>query len=325
MNSEVRIFISYAREDQERAREIHRRLTERGYKPWLDEEDLLPGQDFRLVIEKSLTSSDFVIICLSKNSVAKRSFFQREIKYALDKLQEMRPEDIFVIPARLDDCEMPEELKDRHWVNPFEERGWERLFRALESELRKRGRTPPRPPILDAPVKIEEPDRQTARESEILKPKEPAPKPADVIGLLTMRPDLKPELQDLKVGSKSQPAKAQPTWPATVAGLIPAKRRAGAIAAATVMIALLGYGAWTALRDGNGIGPATGPTAGTPPASTGETTQFETVKFDERGNELNRETKQAKGLVEELGNNVKTETIPTALRRRAITVARPYR
>ncbi len=103
-----------------KAREIYGRLVESGYKPWLDEEDLLPGQNFRLVIERSLTSSDFVIIRLSRASVAKRSFFQREIKHALDKLQEMLPEDIFVIPARLDDCEMPEELKDRHWVNLFE-------------------------------------------------------------------------------------------------------------------------------------------------------------------------------------------------------------
>lgn len=142
MKTEIRIFISYAREDQGRAREIHQRLVERGYKPWLDEEDLLPGQDFRLVIEKSLTSSDFVIICLSKSSVAKRSFFQREIKYALDKLQEMRPEDIFVIPARLDDCQMPDELKNRHWVNLFEDRGWEKLFKAIEIESRNRGNLP---------------------------------------------------------------------------------------------------------------------------------------------------------------------------------------
>lgn len=143
---QVQIFISYARENHQEAREIYRRLAEAGFKPWLDEEDLLPGQDFRLVIERSLTSSDFVIICLSQISVAKRSFFQREIKHALDKLQEMHPEDIFVIPARLDDCVMPEELRYRHWVNLFEERGWEKLFKALDHELRRLGKSLPPPP-----------------------------------------------------------------------------------------------------------------------------------------------------------------------------------
>ena len=108
---QLKIFISYASEDRAQAREIHQRLTAQGYQPWLDDEDLLPGQDFKLVIERSLTSSDFVIICLSQTSVAKRSFFQREIKHALDKLLEMRPEDIFVIPARLDDCALPDEVE----------------------------------------------------------------------------------------------------------------------------------------------------------------------------------------------------------------------
>jgi formylglycine-generating enzyme required for sulfatase activity len=158
---QVQIFISYAREDQEKAREIYRRLAEQGYKPWLDEEDLLPGQNFRLVIEKSLTGSDFVIICLSCTSVAKRSFFQREIKHALDKLEEMLPEDIFVIPARLDECEMPDELKDRHWVNLFEERGWQKLFKALDHQLRRRGKTPPQP-VAQSPTS--QPAKQPAPE-----------------------------------------------------------------------------------------------------------------------------------------------------------------
>jgi len=152
---QVQIFIIYAREDQEKAKEIYRRLARTGYKPWLDEEDLLPGQNFRLVIERSLTASDFVIICLSQASVAKRSLFQWEIKQAMDKLGEMLPEDIFIIPARLDECDVPAELQDRHWVDLFEERGWEKLFKALDHELRKRGKTPP---------------PQTARESEPPKP-----------------------------------------------------------------------------------------------------------------------------------------------------------
>ncbi len=139
MNGQVQIFISYAREDQAGAREIYRRLLDWGFKPWLDEEDLLPGQNFRLVIEKSLAASDFVIICLSRTAVAKRSYFQQEIKHVLDRIKEMSPEDVFVIPARLDECEIPDELKDRQWVDLFEERGWERLLKSLQIALERRG------------------------------------------------------------------------------------------------------------------------------------------------------------------------------------------
>ena len=149
----TQIFISYASEDRTQAREIHQRLMAQGYKPWLDDEDLLPGQDFRLVIERSLTGSDFVIICLSRTSVAKRSFIQREFKWALDKRQEMRPEDIYVIPARLEECEFPEELKHLHCVNLFEERGWEKLFKALELESARRSKTKAAVPPVTAPPK----------------------------------------------------------------------------------------------------------------------------------------------------------------------------
>ncbi len=143
----TQIFISYASEDRAQARELHQRLTAQGYKPWLDDEDLLPGQDFKLVIEKALTGSDFVVICLSRTSVEKRTFIQREIKLALDRRQEMRPDDIFVIPARLEECEFPAELKHLHCVNLFEERGWEKLFRALESESVRRGKSKTAKPV----------------------------------------------------------------------------------------------------------------------------------------------------------------------------------
>ncbi|MBI1765067.1 MAG: SUMF1/EgtB/PvdO family nonheme iron enzyme [Acidobacteria bacterium] len=136
---QLQIFISYASEDRVKVRDLHQRLTAQGYKPWLDDEDLLPGQDFKLVIEGALTSSDFIIICLSQTSVAKRSFIQHEFKLALEKRREMRPDDIFVIPARLEDCEFPAELKHLHCVNLFEERGWEKLFKALEIESARRG------------------------------------------------------------------------------------------------------------------------------------------------------------------------------------------
>jgi formylglycine-generating enzyme required for sulfatase activity len=136
----IQVFISYARQDQNAAREIYRRVSEKGYKPWMDEKDLLPGQNFKKVIERSLTNSDFVIVCLSSASVTKRSFFQREIKHALDKLQEFRPDDIFLIPARLDACELPEEVSDYHCVDLFEEGGWDKLFESLSEQSKKRGK-----------------------------------------------------------------------------------------------------------------------------------------------------------------------------------------
>jgi hypothetical protein len=41
---EPRIFLCHASDDKERVRELYRQLKEAGFRPWLDEEDLLPGQ-----------------------------------------------------------------------------------------------------------------------------------------------------------------------------------------------------------------------------------------------------------------------------------------
>jgi formylglycine-generating enzyme required for sulfatase activity len=75
--------------------------------------------------------------------VKKRSFFQREVKQALDRLQEMLSDDIFVIPVRLDSCGIPTDLAQYHCEDLFgarEERGWQRLFEALEKQAEKLGK-----------------------------------------------------------------------------------------------------------------------------------------------------------------------------------------
>jgi hypothetical protein len=40
---------------------------------------------------------------------------------------------IFIIPIRLEDCAVPVRLRRWHWVNLFEETGYNRLLAALRS------------------------------------------------------------------------------------------------------------------------------------------------------------------------------------------------
>ncbi len=101
-------------------------------KPWLDEEDLLPGQDWANEIPKAVRAADMVIVCLSASSVTKAGFVQKEIKYALDAADEQPEDTIYLIPLRLEDCDVPERLRRWHWVDYFEERGFERLMRSIE-------------------------------------------------------------------------------------------------------------------------------------------------------------------------------------------------
>jgi formylglycine-generating enzyme required for sulfatase activity len=139
----ARIFLCHASEDKAKVREVYHRLQAiDGFEPWLDEEDLLPGQDWALEIQQALQTSDFILIFLSRNSVAKRGYVQREMKLALDAWQEVPEGAIHTIPVRLDDCDVPESFRRYHWTNLFEPKGFDRIVRAIRAELAKRPATP---------------------------------------------------------------------------------------------------------------------------------------------------------------------------------------
>ena len=128
----LRAFLCHASGDLSQVQELYLYLRRRGIKPWLDVKDLLPGQDWKVEIPKAITSSDAIIVCLSKISVDKEGYVQKEITFALDKALEMPGGRIFLIPARFEECEVPESLHRYHWVDLFEAEGHTKLMNALK-------------------------------------------------------------------------------------------------------------------------------------------------------------------------------------------------
>lgn len=127
----LRIFLCHASGDKGRVRDLYHRLRADGLAPWLDEEDLLPGQDWEREIRRAVRNADIVLVCLSQQSVVRKGYVQKEIRIALDVADEQPEGTIFIIPARLEACEVPERLRPLHWVDLFEPRGYERLLEAL--------------------------------------------------------------------------------------------------------------------------------------------------------------------------------------------------
>ena len=146
----ARIFLCHASEDKAQVREVYRRLAAiQGFEPWLDEEDLLPGQIWADEIPRALRASEFILVFFSRNSVAKRGYVQREMKLVLDAWAEMPSTMIHTIPVRLDECELPEPFGRYHRVDLFDPRGFDRLVRGLYFGLEQRGNpilTPLKPP-----------------------------------------------------------------------------------------------------------------------------------------------------------------------------------
>ncbi len=135
----LRIFLCHSSGDKKAVRELYQRLQKSGFIPWLDEIDILPGQDWEAEISRAVRNSDVVLVCLSCGSINKDGFVQKEIKFALDIAQEKTESSIFLIPLKLDDCVVPERLAKLQWVNYFESGGYERLLRALQKRAEQLG------------------------------------------------------------------------------------------------------------------------------------------------------------------------------------------
>jgi formylglycine-generating enzyme required for sulfatase activity len=132
--SPLRVFLCHAAADKPAVRELYHRLRSDGFQPWLDEEDLLPGQKRQREIPKAVAASDVVVVCLSNAALTKAGYVQDEIKFALDATDRQPEETIFLIPLRLEECDVPDRLAGLHWVNFFDPRGYERLLRALRAK-----------------------------------------------------------------------------------------------------------------------------------------------------------------------------------------------
>jgi hypothetical protein len=127
----LRIFLCHASADKPAIYTLYHRLVADGFDVWLDEEDLLPGQNWREEIPRAVRDSEIIIVCLSEHSINKEGYVQKEIKMALDIADEKPEGTIFIIPARLDDCRVPDRLRPYQWVDLHTKGGYERILGAL--------------------------------------------------------------------------------------------------------------------------------------------------------------------------------------------------
>jgi len=134
----LNVFLCHASEDKPIVRELYGLLIEDSIDAWLDEEKILPGQDWDLEIERAVKKADAVIVCLSKTAVSKEGYIQKELNFVLEKAREKPKGTIFIIPIRLDDCKVPESLIPWQYVDYFPTSKKEWAHQRLFSSLRQR-------------------------------------------------------------------------------------------------------------------------------------------------------------------------------------------
>lgn len=135
------IFLSHASEDTGAAQDLYQRLRNDGFEnAWLDTEKLRPGQDWKLEITKAIKKSDIFIVLLSPRSVTKTGFLQKEIKLALEVADDQPEGAVFIIPLKIEDCNVPTALEKYQWANYYSKEGYEKLLQTVQKRARDTGK-----------------------------------------------------------------------------------------------------------------------------------------------------------------------------------------
>ncbi|UCI23997.1 TIR domain-containing protein [Mesorhizobium sp. B2-8-5] len=138
--NDYQIFVSYAKPDHSAALEIYEWLETQGLNPWMDSEKLKPGQNWDFELQKALERSTFIIAIISRNSVDRRGYVQREIAAALDRKKERLEDDIFIIPIVIDDLEgIPERFKSIQVVRTSDPRFKKLLLESITLQIERLG------------------------------------------------------------------------------------------------------------------------------------------------------------------------------------------
>jgi len=113
-------------------------------------EDVLPGENEELRILKEMEKSDKCLVLFS-SFITRRSDENKYIKEAC-KIQDKVPDgEIFIIPIKLEDVELPQELKRLKYYNLFQPHDYDKVFDRIILAITKDQeesvkRTPPKKP-----------------------------------------------------------------------------------------------------------------------------------------------------------------------------------
>ena len=134
--TQPKVFLAYVEEDLGKVRNLADALHRAGFNPWLDKRKLLPGQNWPRSIQQAIEISDFFVPCFSRRSTYKRGTFQCELRYALDCAAEVPLDETFIVPVRLETCEVPKRVSDcLHYVDLYPE--WEKGVKRVMASMRR--------------------------------------------------------------------------------------------------------------------------------------------------------------------------------------------
>jgi formylglycine-generating enzyme required for sulfatase activity len=136
MTSNLKVTLCYSPDDKSIVSELYQQLSAEGWMDvWMDE-DTLPGEDKEMEVEQAINDADITLICLSTHAIKNQGNVHHILRIALSRAGYKPEKAVYIIPIRLEDCELPSQLRQWQSADYFEGNK-ERAYRNLLKSLRK--------------------------------------------------------------------------------------------------------------------------------------------------------------------------------------------
>lgn len=132
------VFISYSSKDREVADYLCGKIEEQGLKCWIAPRNETAGISYARQILQAISNSTLVLVCFSQNANVS-DHVESEIDNAFNTGK-------VIIPFRIDDCEMSEEMKyylnKKHWLNgvPIDDKSISELISSIIANIPERAK-----------------------------------------------------------------------------------------------------------------------------------------------------------------------------------------
>ncbi len=137
-----RVFICHASEDKYFAAALHERLKTAGLLPWLDKDKLRGGGHWDEQIKRTINRDiDYFLVLQSKAMETKHvGYVNKEIHEARERQKTFRFGTRFIIPLRIEDCDVLEDLDFLQTIDLDDDQQYDELIKIIKRDYTKRGK-----------------------------------------------------------------------------------------------------------------------------------------------------------------------------------------
>lgn len=136
------VFLCHSKQNRDDAEYLRDKLQEVGFNAWFDEDDLRGGDEWDRKIERAIKKEIDYFVVLQSNVMTTKleSYFNKEIRLALERQNYFRPGIRFIVPTKVEDCPLVEELEHLQTIDLSDKENVKDLISTLKKDQQRRNK-----------------------------------------------------------------------------------------------------------------------------------------------------------------------------------------